>query len=133
MKKKTIYTLAIITSAILIISFSMPVETAIRQLGNILISLLNPVEKIPASQIEFLREILNLYLPWLIFAGVVFLFSKLLRRARKRKAGIVILASLIQMFLPDPFVERTIKMEHIQTRKSEEKDEGEQEKNNLSK
>lgn len=43
--------------------------------------------------------------------GCLFWFwCKLIKWARKRKAGAVVFGALMQMFLPDPYAERTIKI-----------------------
>ncbi len=37
-------------------------------------------------------------------------FSKLFSWARNMKAGAIVFGALVQMFMPDPYVERTIKV-----------------------
>lgn len=51
-----------------------------------------------------------LMLPWAAFMGLIILFSKLVGWAKNRKNSAVALAVLVQMFLPDPNVEKTIEI-----------------------
>ncbi|NQZ11669.1 MAG: hypothetical protein HRT35_31345 [Algicola sp.] len=58
---------------------------------------------------QFLPSILSQVLPWLLFAAALVLMLKLIYWARQRKSAVIALGILIQMFLPDPNVEKTIK------------------------
>jgi len=55
-------------------------------------------------------ELFPLFLPWLIFFGLVLIFKKLFSLAKKQKAGAIIFGALIQMMMPDPYAERTVKV-----------------------
>jgi len=57
---------------------------------------------------EFYFEIGLVLLPWLVFLIVGMMAAKLLSWARGRKGGAIVFGVLVQMFLPDPYVERTI-------------------------
>jgi len=67
-----------------------------------------------------IHEIVELFLPYLFFLFLLKLFQVAFNKARKRKAGVIILASFIQMFLPDPYAERTIKVVQVQKEKKSE-------------
>ena len=121
MNKKLILGLAITCISLSIISFYISMDEATKKIIALFFDLINPSEKIQPEQMIFLKTLFDLFLPWIFFAILIQLFAKLLNKTRKRKAGIIILASFIQMFLPDPFAERTIKMEHLQTKKAEKK------------
>lgn len=51
-----------------------------------------------------------LMLPWVAFLGLIILFSKLIKWAKTRKNSAVALGVLVQMFLPDPNVQKTIEI-----------------------
>ena len=67
------------------------------------------------------HELFQLYLPWITFVSSILVVLKLLTVVRGRKEGVLILALLIQMFLPDPYVERSVKVEQVETKKSKRK------------
>jgi len=67
--------------------------------------------------IQVLKNLIVLSLPWIIFLLVIRLFVSLISGARKRKSGVIIVATILQMFMPDPYVERTIKVVQVQTKK----------------
>jgi hypothetical protein len=48
--------------------------------------------------------------PWLFFIGLALIGTLLLKFARKRKGIAMALGILLQMVLPDPFVEKAIAM-----------------------
>lgn len=55
----------------------------------------------------------NFYLalaPWFVFIGLSFLAVILMAFAKKRRGIAIAFAVLVQMFSPDPFVEKTIVM-----------------------
>ncbi len=54
--------------------------------------------------------VIYLFIPWLVFglSGVV--FFKLFSWAKKKKTSALIFGALVQMFMPDPYAERTIKV-----------------------
>jgi hypothetical protein len=60
--------------------------------------------------LDKLIEIGYLLLPWLILVISVLVFFKLFGWARKKKTSAVVFGVLVQMFMPDPYVERTIKV-----------------------
>jgi len=67
--------------------------------------------------IQVLKNFIVLSLPWIIFLLVIRLFVSLISGARKQKSGVIIVATILQMFMPDPYVERTIKVVQVQTKK----------------
>lgn len=67
------------------------------------------------------HELFLLYLPWVTSVISILVMSKLLTGVRMRKEGVVILALIVQMFLPDPYVEKSVKVEQIETKKSKRK------------
>ena len=56
----------------------------------------------------WLDELMQIYLPWIVFAGIIFTFALLFKWARNKKTGALIFGVLIQMIMPDPYAERTI-------------------------
>ena len=56
----------------------------------------------------FYYELGILLLPWAVFLGLAIFFTKLVSWAKKRKSGAIALGVMIQMFLPDPQVQKTI-------------------------
>lgn len=100
----------------------LSVAELLSQFIALLANLLNPYGTLTAKDFELLEGILWIYLPWLIFAGLLKLFWFGISRARKRKTGVVILATFLQMFTPDPYVERTVKTVQLQTKKQKESD-----------
>lgn len=55
--------------------------------------------------------------PWLQLMFVVFIFTKLIGWAKNRKTGALVFGLLVQMIMPDPYAERTIKV--VQQEKQE--------------
>lgn len=53
-------------------------------------------------------EFALLLLPWTAFIGIACLFHLLINWAKKRKTSAIALGVMIQMFLPDPNVQKTI-------------------------
>ena len=100
----------------------LSVAELLSQFIALLANLLNPYGTLTAKDFELLEGILWIYLPWLVFAGLLKLFLFGISRARKRKTGVVIIATFLQMFMPDPYVERTVKTVQLQTKKQKESD-----------
>lgn len=48
--------------------------------------------------------------PWLVFAGLSIIAIVLMKFAKKRRGVAIAFAVLVQMFSPDPLVEKTIAM-----------------------
>ena len=57
-----------------------------------------------------LDDLFLIYLPWIVFAAVIFTFVRLFKWARNKKTGAFIFAAFIQMLMPDPYAERTIQV-----------------------
>lgn len=55
-------------------------------------------------------ELIQLFTPWLVLAGLAFTFIRLYLWARNKKSGAFIFGMLIQMMMPDPYAERTIQV-----------------------
>jgi len=65
-------------------------------------------------------------IPWIIFGLLVLCFTQLFRWAKKRKTGAVVFMSMVQMLMPDPYAERTIKtvQDEKKTTKKEQDENG---------
>jgi len=87
------------------------------KLISLFLNLLNPLQTLTSMDLELITGLLWIYLPWLVFVSLIKLFWVVIVRARKRKTGVVILAAILQMFIPDPCVDRTIKTVQVQTKK----------------
>ncbi len=69
------------------------------------------------------------FLPWCVFivlgAVAIFCASKLITWAKARRGGVIVLGALIQMLLPDPYVQQTLETivieEKIQKKRAENK------------
>ena len=70
----------------------------------------------------YTHEIFQLFLPWVSSFVVIVLMSILVTGIRLRKEGVVMIALFIQLFMPDPYVERGIRVEQIETKKSKRKE-----------
>ncbi len=92
------------------------------QLMSLFLNLLDPFQTLTPNDLELITGLLWIYLPWLVFVGLLKLFSVVIVGARKRKTGIVIFAAILQMFIPDPCVDRTIKTVQVQTKKQKDSD-----------
>ncbi len=57
---------------------------------------------------DYYYSIFIIFTPWLSFILLALLAKKLLSSANKRKGVAVAFGVLVQMFLPDPQVEKTI-------------------------
>lgn len=68
--------------------------------------------------------VLKLLIPWMIFIGFIGFAWKMVCWARRRKTGAYAFGALVQMVLPDPYIERTIKLvqEDKQQKKQRETD-----------
>lgn len=71
---------------------------------------------------EFYPELILVLLPWLVFSVFALLAKKLINFAKKRKGLAVAFGILVQMVLPDPQVENTIKIV-VQAKRAVEEDE----------
>lgn len=49
-------------------------------------------------------------LPWGIFLTFIFMAINLVKWAKKRRSSAYVFGAVVQMLLPDPYVERTIKL-----------------------
>ena len=67
------------------------------------------------------HELFQLYLPWVTLIISILVMLKLLTGVRMRKEGVLILALFVQIFLPDPYAERRVKVEQVETKKSKKK------------
>ena len=67
------------------------------------------------------HELFQLYLPWVTLIISILVMLKLLTGVRMRKEGVLILALFVQIFLPDPYAERRVKVEQVETKKSKRK------------
>ena len=54
--------------------------------------------------------------PWLVFIVLAIIASLLLKFAKKRKGIAFAFGVLVQMFVPDPLVEQTIKVVQVEKR-----------------
>jgi len=76
----------------------------------------------------------NFYLalaPWLVFAGLSIIAIVLMKFAKKRRGIAIAFAVFVQMFSPDPLVEKTIAMvvsEKRAIKKQQEEDGGDSNK-----
>jgi len=68
------------------------------------------------------HEIVQLYLPWISGIITISILSKMVTGVRMRKEGIVMVALFVQLFLPDPFANRSPKTELVEVKKSKRKD-----------
>ncbi|MCW8875807.1 MAG: hypothetical protein OQJ89_12720 [Kangiellaceae bacterium] len=100
-----------------IIFLIQDVPLLIVELLELLKALLNPTGVLTEQNLSLIAYLLMLYLPWLVLTGLLRLFIWLIKRAKKRKSGVIILLSFFQMFLPDPYAERTIKTVQVQKKK----------------
>ena len=66
-----------------------------------------------------LCELVFVLLPWAVLFGIFWLFAALTRWAKQRRHGAIALGILVQMFLPDPNVQKT--METVAEAKQEQK------------
>jgi hypothetical protein len=68
-----------------------------------------------------LDELIQLFMPWFAFVGLLFTFVRLYCWARNKKKGAFIFGMLMQMMMPDPYVERTIKVVQCETKQEDKK------------
>jgi len=52
---------------------------------------------------------LTVIYPWLLFTMFIIFCFKMVGWARKRRSSAVVFGALVQMLLPDPYAERTLK------------------------
>jgi len=69
-------------------------------------------------------------LPWGIFLAFIFMAINLVKWAKKRRSSAYVFGAVVQMLLPDPYVERTIKLvqEDKKVVKKQKESEGEPKK-----
>jgi hypothetical protein len=70
--------------------------------------------------LQSIIERFYLFIPWL--ALVILVFSKLFSWAKNKKTSAIVFGALIQMFMPDPYVERTIKVVQQDKKQQEKRD-----------
>lgn len=97
--------------------FGQNVSIFVSEFLDLIKNLLNPSTMLTNQNLSLIGDLLTLYLPWLVLSILLRLFLWLFKRAKQRKSGVVILLSLFQMFLPDPYAERTIKTVQVQKKK----------------
>lgn len=97
--------------------FYQSISSFIVEFFDLFQNLLDPTAVLTKQDLSLIAKLLILYFPWLIFTVLLRLFFGLIKRAKKRKSGVVILLSFFQMFLPDPYAERTIKTVQVQKKK----------------
>jgi len=68
---------------------------------------------------ELLLEMLQPLVPFLGIFTVLWVFAKLFSWAKNRKSGALAFGILVQMFIPDPYTERTVEI--VQQDKKETK------------
>ncbi len=68
-------------------------------------------------------DLYQLFLPWIILFGLFMAFKQLYSWARNKKTGAFVFGMLIQMMMPDPYVDRTIQVIQ-EEKKSTEKEQG---------
>lgn len=67
--------------------------------------------------------------PWLIFVLFAAVAKLLMKSAKKRRGVAFAFGVLVQMFNPDPFIERTIKTVIVEKRCEKKQSEGERQDN----
>jgi len=72
-------------------------------------------------------QLATLLLPWGFLLLVILIGYQLVSWARKQRSGAYIFGALVQMLLPDPYIERTIQViqENKKTNKKRQQNEGE--------
>ena len=68
---------------------------------------------------ESIFKLIQPFYPWLFFLAVIFVFYKLFSWAKNKKTRALVFGILTQMFMPDPYVERTVQV--VQEDKKESK------------
>jgi len=63
--------------------------------------------------------------PWLVFVVFAFIAKLLIAFAKKRRGVAIAFGIFLQMFSPDPFVERTIETVMVAKRQEKKQQEGE--------
>ena len=71
---------------------------------------------------QLLTDIFYLFIPWFALLILLVAFSKLFNWAKKKKASAIVFGALIQMFMPDPYVERTITVVRQDKKQQEKRD-----------
>jgi len=62
------------------------------------------------EMITEINSLFEIYQAWFALLGLVFTFIRLYQWARNKKTGALVIGLLVQMILPDPQVEQTIKV-----------------------
>jgi len=70
---------------------------------------------------EIFLEQIQMFSPWVFLISITLIFIKLLSWAKNRKTGILIIGLLMQMFLPDPYVEVKVVQQDKQKEKEKAK------------
>lgn len=67
---------------------------------------------------EFQIELMVVFIPWITFLvisiAIIILGKVLISWAKHRKTGAIVFGVLVQMFTPDPYVQRTIETINIE-------------------
>lgn len=65
-------------------------------------------------------------LPWVLFVIFIMMSILMVKWAKRRRSSAYVFGAVVQMLLPDPYVERTIKLvqEDKQTVKKQQEDDG---------
>lgn len=73
-----------------------------------------------------LHGLQGVLLPWGIFLAFIFIAINMVKWAKKRRSSAYVFGAIVQMLLPDPYVERTIKLvqEDKQVVKKQKESEG---------
>lgn len=103
--------------SLLFIEHRQTIHLLFSQLSELMLFLLIP--GMPIS--PFLVESFWLFIPWLTLILIFKVFLTLCYWAKNRKTGVAVLAVFIQMFLPDPYVEKTIKTVQVAKEKKTKK------------
>lgn len=116
---------------IFFLKFSADLFTALEEFLSVTLWLTNLDYSKQGKYLEIIHELFDIFLPYIFFVLLLKLFRLAFNKAKKRKAGVIILASFIQMFLPDPYAERTIKVVQVQKEKKMQPGQKDKAKNNV--
>ncbi len=72
--------------------------------------------------VKYILEIFQPSFPWLLFLIMIIVFRQLFSWAKNKKTGALVFCILTQMFMPDPYVEKTVQI--VQEKKKESKKTG---------
>lgn len=104
---------------IFFLNFSADLLSALEEFLSVTLWLLNLDYSEQGEYLEIIHELFDIFLPYIFFVLLLKLFQLAFNKAKKSKASVIILASFIQMFLPDPYAERTIKVVQVQKEKKQ--------------